>query len=361
VFENTIYSFTPSANDSDGDTLTFSITNQPGWATFNSATGTLQGTPSSADIGTYGNIIISVSDGTDSASLTEFSIAVLAQPVTNSEPVISGTPTTSVYDNTAYSFTPTASDSDGDTLTFSITNRPAWAAFNTVTGTLSGTPSTTDIGTYSNIVISVSDGTASTSLNAFSISVVSQPVTNSAPVISGTPTTSVYENTAYSFTPTASDSDGDPLTFSITNRPSWASFDAATGSLTGTPSSSDIGTYNDIVISVSDGTASASLSAFNITVDAQPAPSTGSATINWTPPTEYTDNSPLTNLSGYKIYYGTSSGNYTDQLTINNPGLTAYTIDNLPGNNTTYYFVMTAVDSAGRESNYSNVISRTIQ
>ena len=71
----------------------------------------------------------------------------------------------------AYTFRPTASDADGDTLTFAIANRPAWATFNTATGQLSGTPTSASAGTYSNIVISVSDGKASAALAAFAITV----------------------------------------------------------------------------------------------------------------------------------------------------------------------------------------------
>ncbi len=59
---------------------------------------------------------------------------------------------------TAYSFQPVASDADRDTLTFSITGKPAWASFNTTTGRLSGTPGDSDTGTYSNIAIAVTDG-----------------------------------------------------------------------------------------------------------------------------------------------------------------------------------------------------------
>src|SRR6478752_8125687 len=54
------YSFTPQANDADGDKLTFSITNKPSWANFDAATGALSGTPTA---GTFGNVTISVSDG----------------------------------------------------------------------------------------------------------------------------------------------------------------------------------------------------------------------------------------------------------------------------------------------------------
>src|SRR5688572_17524223 len=89
----------------------------------------------------------------------------------NAPPTIQGQPSGSIVPGQAYSFTPTASDPNGDTLTFSVTNMPDWATFNASTGRLSGTPSAADVATYSGITISVSDGTASAVLNAFSITV----------------------------------------------------------------------------------------------------------------------------------------------------------------------------------------------
>jgi len=90
---------------------------------------------------------------------------------------------------------------------------------------------------------------------------------NDAPTIGGTPATSVNQDAAYSFIPTASDVDvSDVLTFSITNKPIWASFDTATGALTGTPTNANVGTTTGIVISVSDGTSSTNLLAFNLEV-----------------------------------------------------------------------------------------------
>jgi hypothetical protein len=90
---------------------------------------------------------------------------------------------------------------------------------------------------------------------------------NSAPVISGAPATTATAGSGYSFVPTASDADGDSLTFSIEQKPEWADFDPATGELSATPSSDDDGTYADIVISVTDGTATSSLSPFTIVVE----------------------------------------------------------------------------------------------
>jgi hypothetical protein len=73
----------------------------------------------------------------------------------------------------AYAFTPTASDPEGNALTFSITGRPAWTSFNTSSGALTGTPNSSQVGTYASIAISVSDGTSARSLPAFSINVTS--------------------------------------------------------------------------------------------------------------------------------------------------------------------------------------------
>ncbi len=271
------YSFQPAATDVDGDSLTFSIVNKPSWAVFSTRTGHLSGTPTSSNVGVNPDIVISVGDGQDTASLPAFSLEVAA-PV-NRAPTISGTPATTVKAGSSYSFTPTTKDADGDSLTFSITNKPSWASFSTTTGRLSGTPDGTDVGTTSNIAISVSDGTVKATLSAFSIQVTNS---NGAPSLSGTPATSVAAGASYAFTPTASDPDGNTLTFSITNKPSWATFSTSTGKLSGTPTSGNVGTTTGIVISVSDGTLSASLPAFSIQVTSA---ANSAPTISGSPPT----------------------------------------------------------------------------
>ncbi|MEO0425148.1 MAG: putative Ig domain-containing protein, partial [Pseudomonadota bacterium] len=347
------YAFTPTADDEDGDTLTFSIENAPSWASFSTTTGALTGTPQEDDDeGIYSGIVISVSDGTDSASLAAFAITV--DPPPNTAPTIEGTPDAEVTAGNAYSFTPTANDDDGDTLTFSIENAPSWASFSTTTGALTGTPQEDDDeGTYAGIVISVSDGTDSASLAAFAITVDAPP--NTAPTIAGTPDTEVVAADAYAFTPTANDDDGDTLTFSIENAPSWASFSTTTGALTGTPQGADVGTYANIVISVSDGTDDAALAAFTIEVVAA---GVYSVTLNWTPPTENTDDSALVDLEGYRIYYGTSPSNYTDQVSVDNAGLSSFVVDDLPAG--TFYFAITAINDQGIESAFSDEVSTTL-
>jgi hypothetical protein len=70
------YSFTPTAGDPDGDPLSFTISISPDWANFDAATGSLIGVPTTEDIGSDFGIVITVSDGTDQASLPAFDIEV---------------------------------------------------------------------------------------------------------------------------------------------------------------------------------------------------------------------------------------------------------------------------------------------
>jgi hypothetical protein len=179
--------------------------------------------------------------------------------------------------------------------------------------------------------------------------------TNRAPTISGTATPAVNASSPYSFTPTAADADGDTLAFTIQNKPAWAAFNTTTGRLSGTPTASDVGTYSNISISVSDGEASTALSPFAIAVTTV---SNGSATLSWTAPTENTDGSTLSNLSGYRIRYGTSASALTQTIVINNASVTTYVVENLAP--ATWFFAVTAVTAAGAESTHSNVASKQI-
>jgi hypothetical protein len=115
----------------------------------------------------------------------------------NTAPTITGSPSTSANPGTAYSFAPVAADADGDALVFGIDAKPTWALFNTSTGTLSGTPTTADVGMHRGIVVWVSDGKAQTPLPAFDVMVMAPPAgNNSAPTITGTPATSVVVGNA---------------------------------------------------------------------------------------------------------------------------------------------------------------------
>ena len=181
------------------------------------------------------------------------------------------------------------------------------------------------------------------------------PNVNRAPSISGLPITNLRVGETYAFEPRVYDPDGDDLRFSIQNRPAWATFDSATGRLVGTPDAGDVGQFTNVRITVTDGAAQASLAAFGIEVTQI---ALGSVTLSWTPPTTNVDGSPMTDLAGYRIYYGRSAGTLDQSVRVSNAGMTRFVVDNLSP--ATWYFSMTAVNSAGIESTLSGVVSTNL-
>lgn len=335
-------------------------------------------------------------------------------------PMLSGTPSKVAYVGSSYSFRPTAIDGNGDNLTFRIRNKPAWATFDPATGALTGTPNV--VGVYPTIQIRATDGKFLAFLPVFTITVTNAPTSqapvaqapvtqspptssapapaptpdpaptpvtqtppasstptpivaatpdptpapaptpdpapapvNHAPTISGTAVVSGQVDQPYAFQPSATDADGDKLTYSIKNKPSWATFDAEFGTLYGTPTSTAVGTYSNVVISVSDGTTTTALPAFEITINPSP---TKSVTLNWTAPVANTDGTILNDLTGYKVFYGSASGQYTASVDLPGAGVNSAVLEGLKAG--TWYFSIKSVNSAGVESDYSGEVSTVL-
>ena len=250
---------------------------------------------------------------------------------TNILPTIAGSPATSGVVGTPYTFTPTASNASG----FSVSgNIPPGLNFNTANGTLSGTP--TVPGDYGSIIIAAVNANGAAPLPAFSISVV-LPL----PTISGSPVTNVTVGTPYTFTPTA------PFASAFTvsgNIPPGLNFNTATGTLSGTPTTN--GDYADIVITANNITGSAALPAFSISVR-PPLP-----TIWAFPMTSGTVGTPY---GGFYIW-STNAGSFTISGTVP-PGLIfdtstcPATLDGTPTTPGVYdNIIITAVNSAGSTS-----------
>jgi hypothetical protein len=181
--------------------------------------------------------------------------------------------------------------------------------------------------------------------------------------ISGSPSTSVVAGNRYEFTPQASTVSD--RRFVIENRPGWASFSSSTGTLSGRPGPEHVTReFNNIKISVVSGTSRASLPAFSIDVKSATSTTTtststsgttaSSVTLSWSPPTENSDGTALTNLAGYRIYSGTSSGGLALRLTLSNPGLSRYVIQSLRTGER--FFAVASVSTKGVESALSRVV-----
>ena len=349
------YSFTPTVSDPSKRGLQFHIWNQPSWATFNSSTGHLAGTPTATNVGTTSYVTIFVTDGVTRASLSQFQISVHAS--TADKPTISGKPATQATVGQTYSFTPSVSNPGKLALHFGIWNQPSWATFSSSTGRLVGTPAAANAGTTSYVTVFVTDGVDRAFLPQFTVK-VSGATAADKPVISGSPATSITAGSTYNFQPTAKDPGGKALSFSVQNKPSWASFSIASGLLDGTPTASQSGNYGNIIISASNGQYSSALPAFSVTVTATTNGSNGTATLNWVPPSKDTKGDPLTDLAGIRIYYGTSAANLAHMVQVASATANSATIGSLTAG--TWYFGSVAYTTTGVQSAMSSVISKYV-
>jgi hypothetical protein len=106
---------------------------------------------------------------TSATTPTTSAIPPSATGTSNQPPSITASPAAQIAAGTPYALTPAAQDPDGDSLAFSVENRPVWAEFSTVTGALTGTPTAGHTGKYENITIAVSDGKTTTTLAPFTV------------------------------------------------------------------------------------------------------------------------------------------------------------------------------------------------
>jgi hypothetical protein len=259
VSENETLTVTPSASDPDGDALAWSGTNLPAGANVNATTGALTWTPGYTQEGTYPNVTLTVDDGNGGITSRSFQITVAN---VNAPPMVASIANQIVAENTLLTVTPSASDPDGDALTWSGSNLPTGASMNASTGVFTWTPDFAQAGSYSAVTLTADDGNGGTASQAFDITVTD---VNRPPAIASIPPQTVAENVLLVVTPSAVDPDGDVLTWTATNIPSGASVNAATGAFTWTPGYAQAGVFRDVTLTASDGDASAS-APFDITV-----------------------------------------------------------------------------------------------
>ncbi|MEK7514586.1 MAG: putative Ig domain-containing protein, partial [Patescibacteria group bacterium] len=302
VAEGASLSFTVNGSDPDGNTIAYSATNLPTGATFNASTRTFSWTPTFAQAGNY-TVTFIVSDGALQASQN---VPITVTNV-NRPPTFTGVGDKTISKGVLLSFVMTATDPDGDALTYSATNLPTGATFNASTRTFSWTPTLTQVGSYT-VTFSVKDAVLTTTTNVV-IAVVNNP-----PVFTAITSQTGNEGSPMSFAVSASDSDNDSLTYSATGLPQGAVFNGATRVFSWTPNSAQAGNHT-VVFSVTDGVAKTDRSVLIVINDVSATP-----------------NAVVT-----KVYYVAISGSDSNSGTQANPWKTlAYAIPKLKAGETLF-------------------------
>jgi hypothetical protein len=249
------------------------------------------------------------------------------------------------------------SNTGGGTLSWSASPNSTWLAVSPASGTGNGTVTvsvttgTLTAGSYSgNITLSATGASSMTVPVTFTVTAV--------PTISLSPTSLTYTATQGGANPAnqtvALTTAGGVVSWTVSDSAAWLSVSPASGSssstLTAAVNTSGLaaGTYNGTITVSATGVSSKTV-AVTLTVS---APSTSSATLIWAPNTE-------SDLAGYKIYRATASGAYGAALATVPAGTVTYQAMGLSAS-TTYFFVITAYDSAGNESLFSNEVSKLI-
>ncbi|MCP4285940.1 MAG: hypothetical protein GY792_16035, partial [Gammaproteobacteria bacterium] len=238
------------ATDPDDDGLTYSSSNLPSGATFDPATQVFTWTPEQGQAGTYPGVLFIVTDDGDPPLSDSEAITITVENV-NREPVLDPIGDQSVNEGEPVSFTVTATDPDGNGLTYSASNLPSGAAFDPATQVFTWTPGYDQSNTYPDVLFTVTDDGNPPLSGSEAITITVENV-NRAPVLAPIGNKTVNEGEVLQFTVTASDPDGDALTYSASNLPPGATFNPATQVLSWTPEDGQAGTYPDVLFTVTD-------------------------------------------------------------------------------------------------------------
>ncbi len=243
---NELYIYAVRADDPEIDPLTFTLLASPNGMTIDAVTGLIRWTPDATQDG-FHRVAIQVSDEAGNLATQAFDVAVTATP-SNHPPVITSQPRFLATVGRDYFYQATATDADGDPLTFSLVNPPAGMTVDPDSGQVTWTP--TDVEDVL-VTLVASDPSGAQAFQSYLL----QVQTNQPPEITSTPPTQVFAGATYRYDVRATDPNGDPLTYTVTG-PSGMTIDGF-GRLTWPTAAADTGTHSVTVVVTDDQGASA--------------------------------------------------------------------------------------------------------
>ena len=363
---------TVTIRNAGGGTLSWTASDNAAWLTLSPASGSGNGTVTvsaaigSLAVGTYNTTITLSATGTTNVSVP-VTFTVTAAPV---PPAIGASPTSLSFTaqqggSNPANQTVTISNTGGGTLSWTASDNAAWLTLSPASGTGNSTVTVTvATGTLSASTQTATITLAATGANPISIPVTFTVTAAPASTIGLSPVSLSFTGTQGAANPASktvnvTNPGSGTLTWSASDNATWLTLSPASGTTTTEtdPITASIntaglaaGTYNaSITITGTGSTNTPQTVPVVLTVN---APTTSSATLTWNANTE-------SDLAGYRVYRATASGTYGAPVATVPAGTVTYQATGLTMN-TTYWFTITAYDTAGNESLRSNEVSKTV-
>jgi len=346
---------TLTISNTGGGTLTWSVSDSAAWLTASQTSGTGNG-----------SITLTVATGTLTAGSHTGTVTITATGATSvtipvtfvvaAPPAIGMSPSSLSFTAQQGGGNPVAqtliiSNTGGGTLSWSATPDTTWLAATPSSATGNGTASVS----VATGILTAGSYTGNITLSATGASSRTVPVTftvTAAPSISLSPTSLTYTATQGGSNPANQTvtltNTGGIANWTVSDNASWLSVSPTSGSssstLTAAVNTSGLtaGNYSGTITVSATGATSRTV---GVTLSVN-APTTSSATLTWDPSID-------SDLAGYKIYRRTASSTYGAAIATVPAGTLSYLATGLSGH-TTYFFAVTAYDSAGNESTHSN-------
>ena len=319
--EDTTTDVTVSATDVDGDSLIYAIIDEPAHGSLSGILPDLTYTPASNYRGAD-SFTFKANDGSLDSNTATVSITV--NPV-NHAPV-ANVQSVTTNENTATAVTLSATDVDGDSLTYAVVGSPSHGTLSGSAPNLTYTPTSNYHGADS-FTFKANDGSLDSNTATVSITV---NFVDQAPVAS-TQSVNTEENVAADVTMSATDADGDPLTYSVVSAPSHGELSGIPPDLTYTPNVNYFGS-DSFTFKANDGTLDSNTATVSISVgfvNHQPEASAQSVTTNENTATAVTLSA--TDVDGDTLTYAVVGSPSHGTLSGNAPNLTYTPTSNFHG------------------------------